>query len=78
MRYAVRRLRRKLLGAKVILACLTGVEATTAEQLRESAQADIVATVLREVVRQCLDVARGDVPDEALAAMPTARTESAA
>jgi predicted PurR-regulated permease PerM len=78
MRYAVRRLRRKLSGAKVVLACLTGVEATSAEQLRESAKADIVATSLREVVRRCLDVARGDVPDEALAAMPTARSESAA
>ena len=63
MRYAVRRLRRKLPAATVLLGCLTGVAGSTAEQLREAAKADLMATNLRDVVRQCLDVARGPISD---------------
>lgn len=63
MRYAVRRLRRKLPAATVLLGCLTGVAGSTAEQLREAAKADLIATNLRDVVRQCLDVARGPISD---------------
>ena len=43
MQYAVRRIRRKLPAARVVLACLTGVTGTVAEQLGESARADLIA-----------------------------------
>jgi hypothetical protein len=59
MRYAVRRIRRKLPAARVVLACLTKASGTTAEQLGESAKADLVATSLRDVVRVCLREAAG-------------------
>lgn len=54
MRYAVRRLRRKLPAAKIVLGCLTLPANATAEVLREAAKADLIATSLREAVRQCL------------------------
>src|SRR5829696_9415524 len=63
MRYAVRRLRRKLPAATVLLGSLTGVAGSTVEQLREAAKADLIATNLRDVVRQCLDVARRPISD---------------
>ncbi len=58
MRFAVRRLRRKFPAARIVLGCLAEGDLATAEQLRESAKADSLATSLRDVVRQCLDVAR--------------------
>ena len=64
MRYAVRRIRRKLPAARVVLACLTGVGETTAEQLGEAARADLMATSLHEVVRLCLQEAVGTLPLE--------------
>ena len=78
MRYAARRLRRKLPAAKVVLACLTGVAGTTAEQLGESAKADFVATSLREVVRQCLNEAIGKLRAEKETAAGNRTTVSAA
>jgi hypothetical protein len=78
MRYAVRRLRRKLPAAKVVLACLTGVTGTGPEQLGESAKADLVATSLREVVRQCLHEAMGNPLDERETAAGPRTTVSAA
>jgi len=63
MRYAVRRLRRKLPAATVLLGCLTGVAGATVDELREAAKADLIATNLRDVVRQCLEVARGPISD---------------
>ena len=64
MRYAVRRVRRKLPAVKIVLGCLTGVTGSTAEQLRDAAKADDVATSLRGVVRRCLEEARVSIRDE--------------
>jgi len=54
MRYAVRRIRRKLPMARVVLACLTAASDSIAQQLGESVRSDLVATSLRDVVRVCL------------------------
>ena len=56
MRYSIRRLRRRLPEAKIVLGCwLADVDAAT---LRETAKADVVATTLRDAVKLCLDAAR--------------------
>ena len=62
MRYAVRRLRRKMPQARILLGCwVEGMDATAATVLREAARADVVATSLREAMAQCLDMARKEV-----------------
>jgi hypothetical protein len=59
MRYAVRRLRRKLPQAKIVLGCWTADTSTSAaESLREAARADFAASTLREATALCLDLAR--------------------
>ena len=56
MRYSIRRLRRRLPEAKIVLGCwLADVDAA---MLRETAKADVVATTLRDAVKLCLDAAR--------------------
>jgi hypothetical protein len=56
MRYSIRRLRRRLPEAKIVLGCwLAHVDAA---MLRETANADVVATTLRDAVTLCLDAAR--------------------
>jgi predicted PurR-regulated permease PerM len=56
MRYSIRRLRRRLPEAKIVLGCwLAHVDAA---MLRETANADVVATTLRDAVKLCLDAAR--------------------
>jgi predicted PurR-regulated permease PerM len=56
MRYTVRRLRRRLPGAQVLLACWKAdVDPAT---LRDSTEADAVATTLPEAARFCLEAAR--------------------
>ena len=63
MRYAVRRLRRKLPGAKVILGCFSKeLDGTAGENLREGSKADVLATTLRGTVQACLDEAQTPVP----------------
>lgn len=57
MRYAVRRLRRRLPGARLVLSCL-GQGALETQDLQEVSKADLVATSLRETVRICLAEAR--------------------
>jgi hypothetical protein len=55
MRYAIRRLRRKLPQAQILLGCwMADVDRET---LRNSAKADAVATTLKDAVRLCLDAA---------------------
>jgi hypothetical protein len=62
MRYSVRRLRRKLPNATIMLGCWSADKGAAAlEQLREAARADIVAGTLREATRLCVELA-GDVP----------------
>jgi predicted PurR-regulated permease PerM len=56
MRYTVRRLRRRLPAAQVLLACWKAdVDPAT---LRDSTEADAVATTLPEAARFCLEAAR--------------------
>jgi hypothetical protein len=55
MRYAIRRMRRRLPGAQVFLGCwVADIDTAT---LREMTKADAVATTLREAVRLCLEAA---------------------
>ena len=56
MRYAIRRLRRKLPKAQILLGCwMADVDTTT---IRDTAKPDAVATTLRDAVRLCLGAAR--------------------
>src|SRR3954447_6535392 len=58
MRYSVRRLRRKLPKATIILGCwLKDVDPAGLELLRESAKADLVAGSLGEAIKLCIDAA---------------------
>jgi hypothetical protein len=59
MRYAVRRLRRKMPQAKIVLGCWVA-DATVAESLREAARADLVASTLRAATALCIELARRD------------------
>ena len=61
MRYAVRRLRRKLPHATIILGCwMKDIDATGLERLRDGARADLVAASLGEAVKLCIELARPD------------------
>lgn len=56
MRYAIRRMRRRLPQAQIVLGSwMADVDAKT---LRDTAKADLVATTLRDAVRFCLETAR--------------------
>jgi predicted PurR-regulated permease PerM len=57
MRYTIRRLRRKLPNAKMLLGCWT-MEGDTAA-LGERLKADAVATTFRDAVKLCLEAANG-------------------
>jgi hypothetical protein len=59
MRYTIRRLRRKLPDAKIVLGCWMA-EADTA--LAETVKADAITTTLRDTVNLCLDLARSQPP----------------
>jgi hypothetical protein len=64
MRYAVRRLRRKMPQARVLLGCwVEGMDASAASALREATRADLVATGLCEATALCLNAARMQVVD---------------
>jgi predicted PurR-regulated permease PerM len=56
MRYAVRRLRRKLQKATIILGCwMTDLDATALEQLRDGAKADLAAASLGQALKLCIE-----------------------
>jgi predicted PurR-regulated permease PerM len=56
MRYVVRRLRRKLPKATIILGCwINDIDSAALELLRESAKADLVAANLGEAVKLCIE-----------------------
>jgi hypothetical protein len=58
MRYAVRRLRRKLPNATIILGCwMKETDAAALEQLRDGAKADLVAASLGEALKLCIEAA---------------------
>jgi hypothetical protein len=64
MRYSVRRLRRKLPKATIILACwLKDIEPAALEQLREGAKADLAAASLADAVKLSIE-ATGLMPRE--------------
>lgn len=59
MRYAVRRLRRKLPKATIVLGCwVKEIGPDALEALREGAKADLAAASLGEAVRLCIDAAQ--------------------
>ena len=61
LRYAVRRIRRKLPKARILVGLWNGAEATEGiEEMREGSGADLLARSLREATRLCLDSARPD------------------
>jgi len=61
MRYSVRRLRRKLPDATIILGCwMKETDAAALEQLRDGAKADLVAASLGEALKLCIEVAGAD------------------
>jgi predicted PurR-regulated permease PerM len=56
MRYSVRRLRRKLPKATIILGCwVKDIDPATLELLREGAKADLVAASVGEAVKLCIE-----------------------
>jgi predicted PurR-regulated permease PerM len=56
MRYAVRRLRRKLPKATIILGCwFKDIDPAVLEQLREGAKADLAAASLGEALKLCIE-----------------------
>ncbi len=58
MRYSVRRLRRKLPTATIILGCwLKETDPAALEALRENAKADLVASSVADAVRLCIEAA---------------------
>jgi predicted PurR-regulated permease PerM len=60
MRYSVRRLRRKLPKASIILGCwMRGMEPAALEALRDGAKADLVASSMGEALKFCIEAATG-------------------
>jgi hypothetical protein len=58
MRYAVRRLRRKLPQARIMIGCWgSGDDGARLETLREGTKADLFASTLREATRICIEQA---------------------
>jgi predicted PurR-regulated permease PerM len=74
MRYTIRRMRRRLPKAQVLLGCWrTGADAAT---LLETTKPDVVATSLREAVKLCIEAARpSEVPSE-VSSESTSRAEA--
>lgn len=65
MRYAVRRLRRKLPHATIMIGCWAA-DGMAADELREAAKTDLVVTSLREATRICVTMAKSqdEVPHQ--------------
>jgi predicted PurR-regulated permease PerM len=75
MRYSVRRLRRKLPQAMILLGCwVADTDITAAESLREAARADRVASTLRAATAMCIELAGRDAiePPKAMIAASAA------
>lgn len=69
MRYTIRRLRRKLPDATIVLGCWT---AENVSALAETVKADAVAVSLREAVKLCVERARDAATENKTAKAPTA------
>jgi predicted PurR-regulated permease PerM len=62
MRYSVRRLRRKLPKATIILGCwMKDVDPAALEQMRDASKADLVAASLGEAVKLCIEAASTEI-----------------
>lgn len=77
MRYSVRRLRRRLPKATIILGCwVKDIDPAALELLREGAKADLAAASLGEAVKLCIEAT--GVEDQRHAASPLERSTTAA
>lgn len=75
MRYSVRRLRRKLPKATIILGCwVQDMEPARLEQLREGAKADLAAASLGEMVKLCIATTGFEIPSSSVSAEIPAMT----
>jgi predicted PurR-regulated permease PerM len=73
MRYSVRRLRRKLPKATIILGCwMKELDPLRLEQLRDSAKADLAATTLGEAIKMCIAAAGAKIPVSIASSMTAA------
>jgi len=71
MRYSVRRLRRRLPRATIMLVCCTSsTDETSLKMVRESAKADLVAGSIGEAVRLCVEAAQAPNPTGQLETLP--------
>jgi hypothetical protein len=78
MRYSVRRLRRKLPNATIILGCwIRDIEPAALELLREGAKADLVAASLGEAVKLCIEAAMAKDEHQAASKDGTSATAAA-
>ena len=77
MRYSVRRLRRRLPTATIILCCwVKDIDPAALELLRDGAKADLVAASLGEAVKLCIEAT--GVEDQRQAASPLEKPATAA
>ena len=78
MRYAVRRLRRKVPKATVILGCLMHVqEPAVLEQIREAAKADLIASSIGEAVKLCIEAVASSSKNQSAVKQEFAATTAA-
>jgi predicted PurR-regulated permease PerM len=65
MRYSVRRLRRRLPHASIMLICCTNeADETSLKSMQESSKADLVAASIGEAVRLCVEAAHATVEQD--------------
>ena len=77
MRYSVRRLRRKLPQATIILGCwMKDMDPAALESLREGAKADLAATSLGDALKHCIE-ATGVVDISTIAGVQLSKTAAA-
>jgi predicted PurR-regulated permease PerM len=75
IRYAVRRLRRKLPRARIMVGLWNGLDSSERDAaVHESSKADMFASTLREATRVCIEAVRPDL--KALGARPDAKQET--
>ena len=78
MRYAVRRLRRKVPKATVILGCLMHVqEPAVLEQIWEAAKADLIASSIGEAVKLCIEAVASSSKNQSAVKQEFAATTAA-
>jgi len=78
MRYSVRRLRRKLPKAVIILGCwVREIDQAALDMLRDSSKADLVAASLGEAVKLCIEAASASYQGHASAGQEESTTAAA-